>query len=113
MPIGRVRSIAPLSHCTLPHCQNRPGSIGYAVNQNGLNMTNTSVAVANAADVTPQFLHLAAAEQHAKAIKHHRQAAMLHDAGDSRQADTHGNIAYNHAMKAAETSDRALKVTAR
>ncbi len=76
-------------------------------------MTYTSAPVAHESVVTSQFLHLAAAEQHAKAVKHNRQAAMLHDAGDSRQADMHGNIAYNQAMKAAEASGRALKVTVR
>jgi hypothetical protein len=99
--------------CVLPHRQHRQAIIGCPANQNGLNMTYASAPVAHASVVTPQFLHLAAAEQHAKAVKHHRQAAMLHDAGDSRQADTHGNIAYNPAMKAAEASGRALKVTVR
>ena len=76
-------------------------------------MTYTSAPVPHAPAVTPQILHLAAAEEHAKAVKHHQQAAKLHDAGDSRQADTHGNIAYKHAMTAAEASGKALKVTLR
>jgi hypothetical protein len=74
-------------------------------------MTFTAAPLTNSTLVTPQFLHLAAAEQHEKAIKHHRHAAKLHDAGDSRQADTHGHIANTHAIKAAETSARALNVT--
>jgi hypothetical protein len=45
-----------------------------------------------------------------KAVKHHRQAALLHEAGDSRQAETHGNIAYNHTSEALEVSSRALNV---
>jgi hypothetical protein len=60
--------------------------------------------------VTPQSLHREAAVQLEKALKHHRQAALLHDAGDARQAETHGSIAYNHTASALEVSGRALNV---
>ena len=60
--------------------------------------------------LSPQFLHREAAEQLEKAVKHHRQAALLLDAGDARQAETHGNIAYRHTAQALQVSDRALKV---
>jgi hypothetical protein len=58
--------------------------------------------------ITPQFLHREAAVQLEKAVKHHRQAALLHEAGDARQAETHGSIAYNHTAQALEVSGRAL-----
>lgn len=60
--------------------------------------------------VTPQFLHREAASQLEKAVRHHRQAALLHDAGDARQAETHGNIAHRHTAQALEVSERALAV---
>jgi len=60
--------------------------------------------------VTPQFLHREASGQLEKAVKHHRQAALLHDAGDARQAETHASIAYNHTAQALEVSGRALNV---
>jgi hypothetical protein len=41
-------------------------------------------------------------------VKHHRQAALLHESGDARQAETHGSIAYNHTAQALEVSGRAL-----
>lgn len=47
----------------------------------------------NTSIITPQFRHRQAAELHERAVKHHRHAALLHDAGDERQADTHANIA--------------------
>jgi len=43
--------------------------------------------------LTPQSLHREAAIQLEKAVKHHRQAALLHDAGDARQAETQGSMA--------------------
>jgi hypothetical protein len=59
---------------------------------------------------TPQFLHREAVVHLEKAVKHHRQAALLHEAGDARQAETHGSIAYNHTAHALEVSGRALNV---
>ena len=53
--------------------------------------------------ISPQFRHRKAAEQHEKAAKHLRQAALLEDAGDLRQADTHASIAFGHAVLALET----------
>ena len=82
-------------------------------NINGVKMTYTAAPRTESASVNRQFLHLEAAELHEKAVEHHRQAASLHDVGDSRQADMHGDIAYSHAMKAAKASGRALKVTPR
>jgi hypothetical protein len=60
--------------------------------------------------ITPQHRHRMAAEQHENALKHHRQAALLHDAGDDQQADIHANIAYSHAVSALETAGRTLQV---
>ena len=60
--------------------------------------------------VTSRSHHQKAAEQHEKGFKHHRQAALLLDAGDARQAGTHANIALRHAMDALETGHTALKV---
>ncbi|OGB50023.1 MAG: hypothetical protein A2496_23810 [Burkholderiales bacterium RIFOXYC12_FULL_60_6] len=73
-------------------------------------MTSTDVSISRESLVTPQFLHREAAVQLKKAVKHHRQAALLHDAGDARQAETHGSIAYNHTAQALEVSGRALNV---
>ncbi len=58
----------------------------------------------------PQSLHREAVVQLEKAAKHHRQAALLHDSGNSRQAETHGTIAYNRTAQASEVSGRALNV---
>jgi len=73
-------------------------------------MTHTGPNVPSVSIVTPQFLHREAAVQLEKAVKHHRQAALLHEAGDARQAETHGSIAYNHTAHALEVSGRALNV---
>ncbi|MDO8320471.1 hypothetical protein [Rhodoferax sp.] len=73
-------------------------------------MTSADVSISRESLVTPQFLHREAAVQLEKAVKHHRQAALLHDAGDARQAETHGSIAYNHTAQALEVSGRALNV---
>lgn len=74
-------------------------------------MTYTFAPDTKSAKISPQALHLKAAELHEEAVKLHRQASLLHEAGDASQADTHGDIAYGHALKAAEASSRALKVT--
>jgi len=73
-------------------------------------MSSTDVSISRESLVTPQFLHREAAVQLEKAVKHHRQAALLHDTGDARQAETHGSIAYNHTAHALEVSGRALNV---
>lgn len=73
-------------------------------------MAYTDTSISRESIVTPQFLHLEAAVQLGKAVKHHWQAALLHDAGDARQAETHGSIAYNHTAHALEMSGRALNV---
>jgi len=73
-------------------------------------MTYTDPSVSPASVISPQFLHREAAVQLEKAVKHHRQAALLHESGDSRQAETHGSIAYNHTAQALEVSGRALNV---
>lgn len=73
-------------------------------------MAPTHASNAQESLITPQFLHREAAVQLEKAVKHHRQAALLHDAGDARQAETHGNIAYKHTAQALEVSGRALNV---
>lgn len=73
-------------------------------------MTCTVTSISRESFATPQFLHREAAVQLEKAVTHHRQAALLHDAGDARQAETHGSIAYNHTAQALEVSGRALSV---
>lgn len=74
-------------------------------------MTYINASITHATSIiTPQFRHRKAAELHESAGKHHRQAALLLDAGDKRQADTHANIAVGHAQSALETGGMALKV---
>lgn len=73
-------------------------------------MTYTDPSVSTASIISPQFLHREAAVQLEKAVLHHRQAALLHESGDARQAETHGSIAYNHTAQALEVSGRALNV---
>lgn len=73
-------------------------------------MSTTDTLQAQESVVTPQSLHREAAVRLEKAVKHHRQAAWLHDAGDARQAETHGSIAYTHTARALEVSGRALNV---
>jgi hypothetical protein len=80
-----------------------------------MNYQSHAMTTANALEstehlVTPQRLHREAAATLEKAVKHHRQAALLHDTGDSRQAETHGSIAYNHTAQALEVSGRALNL---
>ena len=72
-------------------------------------MTYTDTSSARVSFNTPQFLHREAAIRLEKAVKHHRHAALLHDAGDPRQAETHGNIAHKHTEHALEVSGRALE----
>lgn len=78
--------------------------------QLGQNMSYTDATVSRPTlTITPQLRHHKAVQQHENAIKHHRQAALLLDSGDERQADTHANIAFSHAVSALETSGMALK----
>jgi TFIIF-interacting CTD phosphatase-like protein len=57
-----------------------------------------------AAMQSPEFAlqrrHHTAADTHKNAVKHYRQAALLHDRGDKEQAQTHANIARRHAVSA-------------
>ncbi len=73
-------------------------------------MNDADNAVPSGSILTPQSLHREAAVQLEKAVKHHRQAALLHEAGDARQAETHGGMAYNHTAHALDVSARALNV---
>ena len=73
-------------------------------------MTDADKATPPVFLLTPQSLHREAAVQLEKAIQHHRQAASLHDAGDARQAETHGSMAYNHTAHALDVGARALNV---
>jgi hypothetical protein len=73
-------------------------------------MTYTLASTTQQSLLSPQLLHREAAVQLEKALKHHRQAALFHDAGDARQAETHGSIAYNHTASALQVSGRALNV---
>jgi hypothetical protein len=76
--------------------------------QLGPTMTHIPAADSHSAPITtPQSHHRKAADLHEKAVKHHRQAARLLDAGDEQQAQTHANIAHRHAMSALETADMA------
>lgn len=72
-------------------------------------MTTPDASLAPDAELAPQWLHREAAALLEKAVKHHRQAALLRDAGDARQAETHGNLAYRHTAQALEISGQALK----
>jgi hypothetical protein len=47
---------------------------------------------------------------HEKAVKHHRQAALLHDQGDKAQAQTHANIAKRHAVSALAVCEMSADV---
>lgn len=60
---------------------------------------------------TPQYRHRVAVELHEKAIKHHREAARLHETGDQRQADSHANIAHRHAVSALEKGAETINGT--
>jgi hypothetical protein len=73
-------------------------------------MTHRETSAVAIPPTTPQSLHREAAAQLDRAAKHHRQAALLHDAGDARQADTHANIAHASTARALADSEMALKV---
>jgi hypothetical protein len=74
------------------------------------NMRCTDTSNAPEFLVTPQSFHRETAVQLEKAVKHHRQAALLHDCGDARQAETHASIACKHTAHALEVSRRALNL---
>jgi hypothetical protein len=76
-----------------------------------MNMTFTDRSVRTDSITSPQFLHREAAAHLERAAKHHRHAALLHDAGDAHQADIQANIAHVSAAQAMADSERALKVT--
>jgi hypothetical protein len=57
-------------------------------------------------DFAPQIRHRTAAEMHERAAIHHRHAALLHDRGDKELAQTHANIARQHAVSALATCDQ-------
>ncbi|HEY8907917.1 MAG TPA: hypothetical protein VIM63_17970 [Rhodoferax sp.] len=71
-------------------------------------MTHTDTSISRESLLTPQSLHREAAVELEKALKHHRQAVLLHDAGDARQAETQGGLAYSHTAQALQVSGRAL-----
>jgi hypothetical protein len=72
----------------------------------GKHMTFTETRAASQnSEFAPQIRHRAAAGMHEKAVKHHRQAALLHDLGDKEQALTHANIARRHAISALAACD--------
>ena len=73
-------------------------------------MSYTDTSISRVPLVTPQYLHREAVAQLEKALKHHRQAVSFHDAGDARQAETQGSIAYNHTANALDASGRAMNV---
>ena len=73
-------------------------------------MTSTDASISPETILTPQSLHREAAIQLEKAVKHHRQAALLHDAGDASQAETLASIAYKHAEPGLAVSGRELNV---
>lgn len=58
--------------------------------------------------ITPQNRQHKAIELHEKAIRHLREAARLHGAGDTRQANTHASIANSHATTALMVASQAL-----
>lgn len=66
-------------------------------------------AAAHTYMINQQTQHRKAVELHEKAIKHHKEAAWLHESGDKRQADSHANIAYNHALTALATGAETLR----
>jgi hypothetical protein len=99
-----------LEDCSVAYRLEFVEQILFAITMQSNTMTFTDTSDARDTLVTPQFLHREAAAKLEKAVKHHRQAALLHDAGDSRQAETHGSIAYNHTAQALELSGRAMNV---
>ncbi len=63
------------------------------------------MAAMQSLDFALQRRHHTAADMHEKAVKHYRQAALLHDRGDKEQAQTHANIARRHAVCALAAGD--------
>ncbi len=58
--------------------------------------------------ITPQNRQHKAIELHEKAIRHLKESARLHGAGDTRQANTHAAIANTHATSALLAAAHAL-----
>ncbi|HOE40157.1 MAG TPA: hypothetical protein PLB25_00750 [Rhodoferax sp.] len=73
-------------------------------------MNYTDPSISRQSLVTAQSLHREAVVHLEKAVKHHRQATLLHDSGDAQQAESHGSMAYNHTAHALEASGRAMNV---
>lgn len=73
-------------------------------------MTDTGAADTVASTTNPQSLHREAVVQLEKSVEHHRQAALFHEAGDTRQAAVHGTMAFDRAAHAVEISGRAMVV---
>ena len=63
------------------------------------------MAALQSPDFALQRRHHTAADMHEKAVKHYRQAALLHDRGDKEQAQAHANIARRHAVRALAAGD--------
>jgi hypothetical protein len=68
----------------------------------------TTRAPQHGSPITPQNRQHKAIELHEKAIRHLKEAARLHAAGDTHQANTHAAIACNHATSALLTANEAL-----
>jgi hypothetical protein len=58
------------------------------------------MAALQSPDFALQRRHHCAADMQEKAVKHYRQAALLHGRGDKEQAQTHANIARRNAVSA-------------
>jgi hypothetical protein len=97
--------------CLPPHGLTYCARIRFHSHIRQMHMTFTDRSDRTASITSPQFLHREAASQLERSAKHHRHAALLHDAGDAHQADIQANIAYVSATQALADSERALKVT--
>lgn len=73
-------------------------------------MTSTNASISRESILKPQSLHREAAAQLEKAIKHHRHAAVFHDAGDAEQAESEAILAYKHTEQGLAASGSALNV---
>ena len=61
--------------------------------------------------ISAQALHRAAAEHHERAFKHHRQAALMLDAGNTLEASSHASIARFCAARALNAAEKAIEFT--
>jgi hypothetical protein len=57
-----------------------------------------------------QALHRVAAEHHERAFKHHRQAALMLDAGNTLEASSHAAIARFCAARALNAGEKAIEL---